>query len=123
MDKIQKDENQNKQKFIKAGKLTIERYKKREYSGLISDCYYCQVVGGGSFGSDCAPCPMAVPKKMNMPGCTLFKSSLSHGRNIKEEEFENRIKFHKEYLIPLMESMPEEQFAIGFKYIEHDWSK
>ena len=124
----------NKQIFIDASLATIEKYKERNTKISVYSCAFCQAVGKGIPSMGCGICPMAL--REGRWGCTKFMSfenlmnsidPIHNGSIITPETelyFEERIHFHKEYLIPLIKSLPDEQFTEnGFVPINHDWGK
>ena len=125
---IGNDGAKNKKAFIKASKVTIKRYKRWQFG--LQRCAFCIIVDRKSSFNSCEICPMAVK---GGTGCVRFSSykELQHTTtqhaflNIDTVmAFDRRIDFHENYLIPLIESLPDSQFTInGFKYIEHDWNR
>lgn len=106
----------NQQRFIEAAEITAQKWEQGTHD--YDHCKFCEVaIKNFDKPFYCAPCPMA-----NIDGgfgCVKFKSFPIVPRKSLE-----RAKFHREYLIPLIESLPASRFTKkGWKPIDHDYSK
>ena len=105
----------NKEKFIKAAKITAKEYYNNTHASSIVSCAYCKVILKDNpqrnkilYYKNCKGCPMSTAlKEME---CTRMRTFDTGNFNNKNERNKIRAKFH-ENIIPIMKKIDSAFFT------------
>ena len=99
----------NKEKFIKAAKITAEEYHENTHIDNMTFCAYCKVILKSHpqrneilIFKKCKECPMGT--KLKGMGCIKMQTINKYNFNNTEERDKVRAKFH-ESIIPILEKI------------------